>query len=66
MFRPEFELFNISTDSSESNNLASDDSYKNILEFMKAKMKDFQHKTKDPWLIIWEHYSSLQGTGVNL
>ncbi len=66
MFRPEFELFNISTDPSESNNLASDNNYKNILESMKVKMKDFQLRTKDPWLIMWDHDGSLQGTGVNL
>ncbi len=66
LFRPEFELFNLSIDSSESNNLARDDNYKDILESMKAKMRDFQRKTKDPWLIMWEHDSSLQGTGVNL
>ncbi|GAA3614959.1 sulfatase [Flavivirga amylovorans] len=66
MFRPEFELFNLTKDPSESINLAENDTYRETLESMKAKMKDFQLKTKDPWLIMWDHDSSLQGTGVNL
>ncbi|WP_299556853.1 sulfatase [Seonamhaeicola sp.] len=66
MFRPEFELFDLSKDPDESNNLAENEDFKGVLELLKNKMKAFQLKTQDPWLIMWDHDSSLQGTGVNL
>ncbi|TXG39077.1 sulfatase family protein [Seonamhaeicola maritimus] len=66
MFRPEFELFDLSKDPNESNNLAKNEDFSDVLESLKSKMKAFQLKTKDPWLIMWDHDSSLQGTGVNL
>lgn len=66
MFRSEFELFNLSEDPSEAHNLAEKTDYKEVLGSLKAKLKDFQLKTKDPWLIMWDHDNSLQGTGVNL
>ncbi|TYA72038.1 sulfatase [Seonamhaeicola marinus] len=66
MFRPEFELFNLSKDPNESNNLAEDENYAETLQSLKSQMKSFQLKTKDPWLIMWDHDNSLQGTGVNL
>ncbi|MBU2947799.1 sulfatase family protein [Zobellia uliginosa] len=66
LFRPEFELFDLSNDPDESENLANDKNYAEVLEALKNKMKDFQLKTKDPWLITWDHDNSLQGTGVNL
>ncbi|SIS80304.1 N-sulfoglucosamine sulfohydrolase [Zobellia uliginosa] len=66
LFRPEFELFDLSKDPGESHNLANDENYKDVLEGLKAKMKAFQKETKDPWLITWDHDNSLQGTGVNL
>lgn len=66
MKRSEFELFDLSKDPNESTNLADNSDFKETLETMKAKMKDFQRKTKDPWFIIWGNDASLQGTGVNL
>nr|MUH39109.1 heparan N-sulfatase [Zobellia laminariae] len=66
LFRPEFELFDLSKDPEESINLATDPNYANVLEGLKTKMKAFQKETKDPWLITWDHDNSLQGTGVNL
>ncbi len=66
MNRPEFELFNLTLDPSESNNLTENMEFKDILESMKIKMKNFQRKTKDPWFIMWNHDTSLQGSGVNL
>lgn len=66
MNRPEFELFNLTKDQEESNNLADNPEFETVLETMKTKMKDFQKTTKDPWYIIWGNDASLQGTGVNL
>ncbi|NMH86887.1 sulfatase family protein [Flavivirga algicola] len=66
MQRPEFELYNVSKDPSETNNLTHQNEYKAILESLKLKLKTFQINTKDPWLIMWDHDTSLQGSGVNL
>jgi N-sulfoglucosamine sulfohydrolase len=66
LFRPEFELYDLSKDPNEANNLATNKDFKDILENMQNKMKTFQTKTKDPWMIMWSHDASLQGSGVNL
>lgn len=54
-FRDEFELFDLSTDPNESENLAYNEDYAEILEQMKAKLKLFQEETNDPWAIKWLH-----------
>ena len=66
LFRPEFELFDLEKDPDEIVNLANDPNYKEVMDAMIEKMKAFQIKTRDPWLITWDHDNSLQGTGVNL
>lgn len=66
LFRPEFELYDLSKDSDELKNLAYEPEYKQTLDELIVKMKTFQKETRDPWLIMWDHDSSLQGTGVNL
>ncbi|MGY5352928.1 sulfatase family protein [Wenyingzhuangia sp. IMCC45533] len=62
----EFELFDLDKDPGETNNLAGKEEYKETLKRMKAKLKKFQLETRDPWLIMWDHDNSLQGTGVDL
>lgn len=54
-YRPPFELYDIKNDPMELNNLAENPDYKNILEKMKTKLRDFQERTKDPWILKWEH-----------
>ena len=66
LFRPEFELYDLSSDPDEQNNLANKKSHSDILHRLQEKLKAFQIKTKDPWQIMWEHESQVQGTGVNL
>lgn len=67
LFRAEYELYDLSKDPYEINNLATDKAYQETLDDMKARLKAFQKKTKDPWLIVGgDHDASLQGTGVNL
>ncbi|GAL81963.1 choline-sulfatase [Algibacter lectus] len=63
LFRPEFELFDLSKDPKEVNNLATNKDFDEVLENMKTRMKHFQSKTKDPWMIMWSHDASLQGSG---
>ncbi|RKR12176.1 N-sulfoglucosamine sulfohydrolase [Maribacter vaceletii] len=66
LFRPEFELYDLSKDPDERNNLVGNKDFEEKLESLKTKLKGFQRKTKDPWMIMWDHDSSIQGTGVNL
>jgi len=66
LFRKEFELYDLNQDPGEIHNIANDPTHAEILEGMKTKLKDFQRKTNDPWLIMWDHDTSMQGTGVNL
>ncbi|UZO82213.1 sulfatase [Aquimarina sp. ERC-38] len=66
LFRPEFELYNLSDDPDEIHNLATIEGHQATLKLLKTKMKAYQAKTKDPWMIIWGHDTSLQGSGVNL
>ncbi|MDO6737044.1 sulfatase [Wenyingzhuangia sp. 2_MG-2023] len=62
----EFELFDLDKDPGEVNNLVEKKEYQEVLIHMKSKLKKFQLNTKDPWLIMWNHDNTLQGTGVDL
>lgn len=66
LHRPEFELFDMVNDPDEIVNLSVKPEHKELLEKMKKDLKDFQGRTRDPWMIMWDNESVLQGTGVNL
>lgn len=53
--RPKFELYDLETDPHEINNLADDPKHAEILAEYKAKLKAFQKRTKDPWILKWEY-----------
>ena len=53
--RPQFELYNLEDDPHEVRNLAADPQYTAVLEELKGKVKAFQQRTKDPWLVKWEY-----------
>ena len=53
--RPRFELFDIESDPDESLNLADDPKYHDVLVSYQQKLKDFQQKTKDPWILKWDY-----------
>ena len=53
--RPQFELFDISTDPNEGVNLAGDEKYAKVLEEYKTKLKAFQNATHDPWIMKWKY-----------
>jgi N-sulfoglucosamine sulfohydrolase len=55
LHRPAFELYDLQADPHEVNNLAGDPQHAEKLEQMKAKLKDFQKRTKDPWIVKWDH-----------
>ncbi len=55
LHRPRFELYDLENDPHEVRNLAADPQHKGKLEEMKAKLKAFQKRTKDPWLLKWDY-----------
>lgn len=53
--RPPFELYDLAADPREVHNLAGDAKYAAILQELQAKLKSFQERTKDPWLLKWTY-----------
>jgi N-sulfoglucosamine sulfohydrolase len=53
--RPKFELYDLENDPDEVKNLADNPKYKRVLTRLKAKLKAFQKRTKDPWILKWEY-----------
>ncbi len=66
LHRAEFELFDLQKDPYESHNLATENSYQEKLKEMKENLKNWQYRTSDPWVIMWNHDTSLQGVGEKL
>jgi N-sulfoglucosamine sulfohydrolase len=54
MHRPRFELYDLEKDPGEFHNLADDPQYANLLEELKGKIRAFQKRTGDPWILKWE------------
>ncbi len=55
LHRPEFELYDLQTDPHEVKNLAENPQYAKVLERMKTKLKEFQKRTDDPWILKWNY-----------
>ena len=55
MHRPRFELYDIESDPLESNNLADDPEYADVLSALQARIREFQRTTQDPWLLKWTY-----------
>ena len=53
--RPRFELYDLQADPDETRNLAGDPAYAQLLEKLQAKLKAFQKRTRDPWILKWEY-----------
>jgi len=53
--RPEFELYDLENDPYETINLAGDPAFGEVLGTMKEKIRAFQERTNDPWILKWEH-----------
>jgi N-sulfoglucosamine sulfohydrolase len=53
--RPQFELYDLQTDPGEARNLAADPQQAELLAEMKARLKAFQKRTSDPWLLKWDY-----------
>jgi N-sulfoglucosamine sulfohydrolase len=55
LHRAEFELYDLKEDPHEINNLAGKPEYKGKLAELKKKLKDFQKRTDDPWILKWDY-----------
>lgn len=52
--RPQFELYDLEKDPLELNNLAKNQDYREVLDEMVGKIKQFQQETNDPWVKKWD------------
>ena len=55
LHRPKFELYDLENDPHETVNLADDPAHQDKLREMQAKLKAFQKRTKDPWILKWDY-----------
>ncbi len=53
--RPQFELFDLVEDPHETLNLSDSPEHQKLLSEMKAELKAFQKRTKDPWIMKWNY-----------
>ena len=53
--RPQFELYDISSDPSEARNLAEDPAFATVLTNYQSKLKAMQKRTEDPWIMKWRY-----------
>ena len=53
--RPREELYDLEKDPNELKNVAGDEAYAKVLTELRDKVKEWQEKTKDPWLVKYEH-----------
>jgi len=53
--RPPFELYDLERDPLESTNLAANPTFAQVFAELKAKIKVFQERTGDPWVIKWRY-----------
>lgn len=69
-YRDEWELFDLEHDPQETNNVAGEPSYKDILLDLQRKLLDWQKRTNDPWICspdaVWENEGNFSPTGVCL
>ena len=55
LHRPKFELYDLKNDPDEVRNLAENPRHEKVLAELKARLKAFQKRTKDPWLLKWQY-----------
>lgn len=53
--RPPFELYDIYNDPHEAENLASKPEFQEVLKTYQNKLKSFQKKMEDPWIMKWNY-----------
>lgn len=55
LHRPKFELYDLETDPHEIVNLIDDPAHADIAADLKQRLRAFQERTKDPWILKWTH-----------
>jgi N-sulfoglucosamine sulfohydrolase len=55
LHRPRFELYDLESDPHEVKNLADDPAHAALLKELQEKLKAFQKRTKDPWILKWDY-----------
>jgi N-sulfoglucosamine sulfohydrolase len=53
--RPREELYDLTKDPGEFHNVAADPAYADVLKDLRERLKNWQEKTDDPWLIKYKH-----------
>jgi N-sulfoglucosamine sulfohydrolase len=53
--RPREELYDLKKDPDELNNVAGDPAYRDVLDGLRRRLKEWQTKTRDPWLVKYQH-----------
>jgi N-sulfoglucosamine sulfohydrolase len=53
--RPQFELYDLEKDPDELHNLADRPEHHDLLVTLQQKLKQFQKRTDDPWILKWQH-----------
>lgn len=54
LHRPRFELYDLEDDPDEVRNLAEDPQRAGLLAELQTKLRDFQERTQDPWVLKWD------------
>jgi N-sulfoglucosamine sulfohydrolase len=52
--RPAFELYDLDADPGETRNLADDEAHAATLHAMQARLRAWQERTGDPWILKWD------------
>ena len=55
LHRPRHELYDLQADPDEIQNLADSAAHRPTLEALREKLKAFQDRTRDPWILKWEY-----------
>ena len=53
--RPRDELYDLKSDPDELINLANDPRYSRTLDELQTKVREFQQRTQDPWIVKYQH-----------
>jgi N-sulfoglucosamine sulfohydrolase len=55
LHRPQHELYDLESDPRELRNLAADPAHAKVLRELQAKLREWQKKTEDPWMVKYTH-----------
>jgi N-sulfoglucosamine sulfohydrolase len=60
LLRPKEELYDLKKDPYESNNLADNPEYKEIIADLRKRLKSFQASTQDIWLLKYNYWEKIE------